>query len=155
MQLSGGQRQRIAIARALIKDPAILLLDEATSALDNKSEKVVQQALDRLQQFKRRTTIVIAHRLSTIKNADVICFVKGGQVLEQGSHEDLMARNGLYAQLVASHEEPPEDRGRAEEENATTTAATSAVDVSRRRQSFCAQAEAGHRSMHKRKTSLL
>ena len=155
MQLSGGQRQRIAIARALIKDPAILLLDEATSALDNKSEKVVQSALDKLQEFKRRTTIVIAHRLSTVRNADAICYVKDGQVLEKGSHHDLMARNGLYAQLVASHDEPPEDKTRVGEANAMTTVAASAVDTNRRPPSSGAQAEAGNRSIYKRKRSLL
>lgn len=100
-QLSGGQKQRIAIARAIIKNPAILLLDEATSALDNDSEKVVQAALDNLQILKKRTTFVVAHRLSTIRNADKIAVVKAGHIIELGSHDELLAMNGMYAELVA------------------------------------------------------
>jgi ATP-binding cassette subfamily B (MDR/TAP) protein 1 len=99
VQLSGGQKQRVAIARAVLKDPSILLLDEATSALDSQSEKVVQEALDRL--MYGRTTVVIAHRLSTIRNVSTIAVIKEGQVVEQGSHRTLMAKSeGVYAQLV-------------------------------------------------------
>jgi len=105
-QLSGGQKQRIAIARAIIAKPIVLLLDEATSALDNESEKVVQAALDELLAAQKRTTIVIAHRLSTIRNADRICFIAGGQVAEQGTHEALLNRQHLYAEMVASAQRP-------------------------------------------------
>ncbi|OWZ12115.1 Multidrug resistance protein ABC transporter [Phytophthora megakarya] len=101
-QLSGGQKQRIAIARAILKNPDILLLDEATSALDSESEKVVQEALDKVVALKRRTTIVIAHRLSTIRKADKICVVSGGKIAEQGTHQQLLQLNDIYAGLVAS-----------------------------------------------------
>ena len=98
-KLSGGQRQRLSIARAVYKNPPILILDEATSALDTKSERLVQSALDRL--MEGRTTIVIAHRLSTIIHADVICVVDGGRIVEQGTHDELLALGGHYAKLHA------------------------------------------------------
>ncbi|KAL5577120.1 hypothetical protein UlMin_018819 [Ulmus minor] len=102
IQLSGGQKQRIAIARAILKNPKILLLDEATSALDAESERVVQEALDRV--MLDRTTVVVAHRLSTIKGADIIAVVKNGEIAEKGRHDVLMKINdGAYASLVALH----------------------------------------------------
>lgn len=97
IKLSGGQRQRIAIARAILKDPAILILDEATSSLDSESEQLVQEALDNL--MKGRTSFVIAHRLSTIRNADKIILIDKGIVSEQGTHTELMSHNGLYRKL--------------------------------------------------------
>lgn len=96
-KLSGGQRQRLSIARALLKDSPILILDEATSALDNVSEQLVQEAIQRL--VSDRTTIVIAHRLSTIMHADLICVMQEGQIVEQGTHEELLGRGGIYAHL--------------------------------------------------------
>lgn len=97
--LSGGQKQRLAIARAFVKDAPIVILDEATSALDNKSERVVQEALDNL--MKNRTVIVIAHRLSTIQNADKIVVINDGKIVEEGTHEDLLKQQGAYANLYA------------------------------------------------------
>ena len=97
-KLSGGQKQRLSIARAVLKNPPIMILDEATSALDTESERLVQDALEKMMQ--NRTSIVIAHRLSTIQNADVIVVMQKGQIIEQGSHKELIDNNGHYKKLV-------------------------------------------------------
>jgi ATP-binding cassette subfamily B protein/subfamily B ATP-binding cassette protein MsbA len=98
-KLSGGERQRLSIARALLKNPPILLLDEATSAVDNETEKLIQQALDRLR--SQRTSFVIAHRLSTVRDAHLICVMERGRIIESGQHEQLLAEGGLYARLAS------------------------------------------------------
>ena len=97
MKLSGGQKQRISIARVFLKNPPVLLLDEATSALDNESEKLVQESLERLA--KGRTTLTIAHRLTTIRNADKILVLTEDGIAEQGSHRELIEKDGIYAEL--------------------------------------------------------
>jgi len=108
VKLSGGQRQRLALARALLKDAPILILDEATSALDTESERYIQAALQKI--MSNRTTLVIAHRLSTIENADMILVMAQGRIVEQGSHQELLARNGAYARLYQlQFKEPAED----------------------------------------------
>jgi ATP-binding cassette subfamily B protein len=103
MQLSGGQRQRIAIARALLKDAPILVMDEAVSNLDTENERALQTAMARLREG--RTTVVIAHRLSTIRTADRIVVLEDGRVAEIGSHQELLARQGVYSRLIASQQE--------------------------------------------------
>ena len=113
-ELSGGQRQRIAIARAILKNPKILILDEATSALDTESEKVVQDALDKL--MVGRTSFVIAHRLSTIKNADQILVLNDGVIAERGTHDELMAKGGLYYDLYTMSAKVTEAEDAVEDE---------------------------------------
>ena len=97
-KLSGGQKQRISIARAVLNNPPLMLLDEATSSLDSESEKLVQEALEKL--MKNRTSIIIAHRLSTIKNADQILVMHEGEIVESGKHKDLIKKNGIYSKLI-------------------------------------------------------
>lgn len=98
-RLSGGQRQRLSLARAILRDPELLILDEATSALDSESERLVQQAIDRFE--RKHTVLVIAHRLSTIVNADLICVLEKGKIVEQGDHSELISLGGRYASLWA------------------------------------------------------
>ena len=100
IKLSGGQKQRLSIARVFLKNPAILILDEATSSVDTRTEILIQKAMDNL--MIGRTSFVIAHRLSTIKNADLILCLKDGDIVEQGTHEELMDKNGFYANLYNS-----------------------------------------------------
>jgi ABC-type multidrug transport system fused ATPase/permease subunit len=108
VKLSGGQKQRLSIARAVLKDAPILILDEATYSVDTETELLIQQALERL--MKGRTTFIIAHRLSTVRNADVIVVLEGKQVVEMGSHEDLVKRQGLYWRLYSIQRQlVPED----------------------------------------------
>ena len=96
-KLSGGQRQRLSIARAILKNPPIMILDEATSALDTESERLVQDAIENL--MKNRTSLVIAHRLSTVKNADIICVLHEGEIVERGKHDELLKNGGIYTKL--------------------------------------------------------
>ena len=115
LKLSGGEKQRVAIARAILKNPRIFVFDEATSALDSKSEKAIQAELDRIA--RGRTTLIIAHRLSTVVDADQILVMDHGRIVERGTHGELLARGGAYAQMWALQQR---ERGPAEVEAAST-----------------------------------
>jgi len=130
-QMSGGQKQRIAIARAVLKDPAILLLDEATSALDTESEAIVQEALEKL--MKNRTTLVIAHRLTTVKEADKIVVIKKGISVEEGTHKELLLKQGEYWKLVV--------RQMTEEEKEHYQTQFSLIDISKQKEATNKQEE--------------
>jgi subfamily B ATP-binding cassette protein MsbA len=112
VKLSGGQRQRIAIARAILKDPAVLILDEATSSLDSESERLIEDALERL--LVGRTTFIIAHRLGTVRRADRLVVLDHGRVVEEGTHDELLARGGLYARLYRTQFREARDEAAAE-----------------------------------------
>jgi len=112
LKLSGGEKQRVAIARTLLKNPPILILDEATSALDSRTEAEIQDTLERVAE--RRTTIMIAHRLSTVVNADEIVVLEAGRVVERGTHQGLLARDGLYAEMWARQQAEDEEALAAE-----------------------------------------
>ena len=115
-RISGGQRQRIAIARVFLRKPKIILLDEATSALDENSQEAVHNALSNLIKESNATVVMVAHRLSTVKNADSICVIDKGQVLEQGSHDELVNKNGIYASMVSKNAQKKGDILDQEEE---------------------------------------
>ena len=115
-RISGGQRQRIAIARVFLRKPKIILLDEATSALDENSQEAVHNALSNLIKESNATVVMVAHRLSTVKNADSICVIDKGQVLEQGTHDELVNKNGIYASMVSKNAQKKGDMLDQEEE---------------------------------------
>ena len=115
-RISGGQRQRIAIARVFLRKPKIILLDEATSALDENSQEAVHNALSNLIKESNATVVMVAHRLSTVKNADSICVIDKGQVLEQGTHDELVNKNGIYASMVSKNAQKKGDILDQEEE---------------------------------------
>ena len=125
--LSGGQKQRIAIARSIVSDPRILLLDEATSALDPKAEKVVQDALNKVSEL--RTTLIIAHKLATVKNADNIIVMANGLIIEQGTHDALIAKNGHYAKLVAAQDLGDQEADKVKSEAEDSANDTAAQDL--------------------------
>merc|ERR1712154_46908 len=120
MGLSGGQRQRLAIARVFLRRPKIILLDEATSALDENSQEAVHKALSNLIAESNATVVLVAHRLSTVVNADSICVIDHGKVLEQGNHEELVAHGGVYASMVEKQTKKRADLLEQEEQGLTT-----------------------------------